>query len=142
MLKGQMKDYLHSDPHFFRLVKIAMALGLLALLVLAAFIPAPLEGPADIGRVPNPVKSAWFLMWIQELVSHSNLLVYPGMAVGLALLLLPWLPCSPPAHAARWLPREQWPASLLVLATFAVIVAMTIIALFFRGENWRLVWPF
>ncbi len=135
-----MKDYLRSDPHFFRLIKAAMALGLVLLLALAAFIPAPLEGPADISRVPNPVKSAWFLMWIQELVSYSNLFIYPAIAVGLALLLLPWF--SPPADKARWLGRDQWPASLLALLTFAAIVTMTVIALVFRGENWRLVWPF
>jgi hypothetical protein len=137
-----MKEYVHSDPHFFRLVKVAMALGLVLLLLLAAFIPAPLEGPADISRVPNPVKSAWFLMWIQELVSYSNLFIYPAMATGLALLFLPWLPCSPPVKRARWLGREQWPASLLVLLTLATIVTMSVIAHFFRGENWRLIWPF
>ena len=67
-----MKEYVHSDPHFFRLIKVAMAFGLVLLLLLAAVIPAPLEGPADISRVPNPVKSAWFLMWIQELVMVVN----------------------------------------------------------------------
>jgi hypothetical protein len=137
-----MKDYLRSDPHFFRLIEAALALGLVLLLLLAAFIPAPLEGPADIGRVPNPVKSAWFLMWIQELVSYSNLFIYPAMAVGMALFFLPWLPFSPPAEKARWLGGEQWPASLLALLTLAAIVTMTVLALFFRGENWRFVWPF
>jgi hypothetical protein len=135
-----MKNYVYSDPRFFRLIKVAMALGLILLLVLAAFVPAPLEGPADIGRVPNPVKSAWFLMWIQELVSYSNLFIYPAIAAGLALFFLPWL--SPPAEGARWLAREQWPASVLALGTLAAIVTMTIIAHFFRGENWRFVWPF
>ena len=137
-----MKGYLRSDPFFFRLVKGAAAVLLVALLALAAFIPAPLEGPADISRVPNPVRSAWFLLWIQELVSHSSLLILPVIAVGAIFLLLPWLPVSPPADRARWLAREQWPTSLLTLAVFAAILIMTIVAWLFRGENWQLVQPF
>lgn len=137
-----MSDYVSASPHFFRIIKRAFALTLLALLVLAFLIPAPLQGPADLSRVPNPSKAAWFLMWTQELVSYSSLMVYLILGLGLLFLILPWLPCSPPAERARWLPPDQQGVNFFALATFLGIVALTVVAIAFRGENWSFVLGF
>lgn len=134
-----MSDYVKSSPHFFRIIKIAFVALALVLLVLAIFIPAPLQGPADISRVPNPSKSAWFLMWTQELVSYSSLLVYLILALGLFFLVLPWLPYSRLAERARWFSRDQRLVNVLTVLSFVGIVLLTIIAMFFRGENWSFV---
>lgn len=137
-----MSDYVKASPYFFRIVKIAFALTLLALLLCAFFIQAPLQGAADISRVPNPSKSAWFLMWTQELVSYSNSMIYLIIGVGLIFLLLPWLPISPVAERASWLPREQRSVNYLTLFSFFGILILTIVAMYFRGENWSLVFGF
>ncbi len=137
-----MSDYVKASPYFFRIIKIAFAVTLLTLLVLAFFIQAPLQGPADISRVPNPSKSAWFLMWTQELVSYSSTLIYLVLGLGLFFLLLPWLPISPAAEQARWLSGEQRTVNLLTLSSFFAIVILTIVAMYFRGENWSFVFGF
>ncbi|MBE0585216.1 MAG: cytochrome B6 [Desulfofustis sp.] len=137
-----MSDYVKASPYFFRIIKIAFAVTLMLLLALAFFIQAPLQGPADISRVPNPSKSAWFLMWTQELVSYSSAMIYLILGLGLVFLLLPWLPFSPPAERALWLPREQRTVNLLALASFCGIVLLTLVAMFFRGENWSFVLGF
>lgn len=134
-----MSDYVKSSPYFFRIIKIAFALLVVILLLLAFFIDAPLQGPADIGRVPNPSKSAWFLMWTQELVSYSSLLVYLIFGIGLLFLLLPWLPLSKRADRARWFGRDQQGVNVIVVLTFAGIVLLTVVAMYFRGENWAFV---
>lgn len=137
-----MKDFVNSSPYFFRIIKISFAILLVTLLVLAFFIPAPLQGPADISHVPNPSKSAWFLMWTQELVSYSNLMVYLILALAVVFILLPWLPISKPADTARWFPRDQALVNLLVIVSFLGIVLLTVIAMYFRGENWSFVLGF
>lgn len=137
-----MSGTIRSSPRFFRLIKIAFAGMLLLLLALAFVIPAPLREPADFGHVPNPSKSAWFLLWIQELASYSRSLVYLVAGVALFFLALPWLPGNPPADRARWLPSEQRITSWITVALFAAILALTIVAMFFRGSNWTLVRPF
>lgn len=137
-----MSEYLKSSPHFFRLIKWAFALGTLAVLLLAALLPAPLEEAADLGRVPNPSKSAWFLLWMQELVSYGNAWVYLIVALAVVYTLLPWLPGLPAVRRARWFPREQRLVNVLTLLVFLTILALTLVALVFRGENWSLVWPF
>jgi hypothetical protein len=135
-------DYLKSSPYFFRLILIAWLLFTILTFCGAILVPAPLLGPADAGTPPNPAKSAWFLLWIQELVSHGTLLVYPALAVGLIFLLLPWLPLFRPAWRASWLPRGQMAVNLLALGAFFVIVGLTVVAACLRGPQWQLVLPF
>ena len=137
-----MSDYVKSSPHFFRIVKLSFAALVIVLLVLAFFIPAPLQGPADISHVPNPSKSAWFLMWTQELVSYTSLMVYLILGLGLVFILLPWLPISPVADQASWLGKEQKVVNVLVLVSFLGILFLTVIAMYFRGENWSFVFGF
>jgi hypothetical protein len=137
-----MRGYVRSSPFFFRRIGIAMTLLLLVLLVLAAFLPAPLQEPGNMARVPNPVKSAWFLLWIQELVSYSSYLIYAVLTLAISCILLPWLAGSESSQHAVWLQRGLLPVSLVTLLVVTVISALTVISLFFRGENWAFVLPF
>jgi len=136
------EQFVKSSPHLFRLIKWAMALFSGAVLVLAVFVIAPLQEPADISRVPNPVKSAWFLLWIQELVSHSRYFAYLVAVLACFFLALPWLPPNRAADKARWFPGDQRLVNVMTLVTFSVIVVLTIVAMFFRGKNWAFVVPF
>jgi hypothetical protein len=133
--------YVKSSPHFFRPVGRSMLLGIAALLVLAALVPAPLEPPADPAHAPNPAKSAWFLLWIQELVSYSTLAIYVAVGLSAFLVALPWLPVPRLEHA-RWLPREHRWLGVAVIAGAALVLALTAVGLAFRGPDWHLVLPF
>jgi len=136
------RGYVRSSPGFFRLIKVAMTLLILSLLVLAVLFPAPLQEPADIARVPNPVKSAWFLLWIQELVSYSKYLIYAVLALAAGLIMLPWLAGKGDREQAEWFNKEQSPVSVVTLLVFIAIGALTLIGMYFRGENWVFVLPF
>jgi hypothetical protein len=133
--------YVRSSPHFFRPVGWAMLLGIVALGVLAWLVPAPLEPPADPAQAPNPAKSAWFLLWIQELVSHGTAFVYVAAALAALLVALPWLPL-PKLVDAHWFPREHRWLALGVLLAAALVLGLTAVGLFLRGPDWRLVSPF
>ena len=134
-----MKDgFVKSSPHLFRLISRSFWLLIVALLVLAAYSPAPLQTAADPAVTPNPAKSAWFLLWTQELVSYSRWMMYPMIALGLVFLFLPWLPGQLRSHQARWFPAGQHSVSLLSLMAFIAILALTVVAMVFRGPNWSL----
>lgn len=130
--------FVKSSPHFFRLIGRSIWLLVILLLVLAALVPAPLQIAADPSVTPNPAKSAWFLLWTQELVSYSRWMIYPILLLGLLFLLLPWLPGQLRAHHASWFPAGQRTISLLTLVAFAVILFLTLVAYFLRGPNWAL----
>lgn len=131
--------FVKSSPRFFRLITRSMAALVLMLLLLAMLIPAPLQERANSAATPNPARSAWFLLWIQELVSWSRYMIWPVMLLGCLILLLPWLPGGVHIHRARWFPREQRGVSALTVITAAIIAGLTILAMFLRGKNWSLV---
>jgi hypothetical protein len=130
--------FIKSSPYFFRLIYRALFALAATLLLLAALLPAPLSEQANPALTPNSVKSAWFLLWIQELVSWSRFMIYPVILLMSLFLLLPWLPGSAHTHRASWFPREQRLLSAITVITVAVIAALTIVAMFFRGSNWSL----
>jgi len=136
-----MSGLVKSSPYFFRPVTRAFLLCVAVLLALAVVIPAPLEAPADPAHPPNPAKSAWFLVWIQELVSYGNPAIYVAVALAVLLLSLPWWPLRH-LEQARWLPREHWPLAVVVLLASGLVLALTLVGLFLRGPDWRLVLPF
>ena len=136
-----MSRYVSTSPHFFRPVRRAFWGGLSLLLAMAALIPAPLEVAADPAHPPNPAKSAWFLLWIQELVSYHTLAIHAVLALACLLLALPWLPIRAVASAS-WLQRDHRPLGVFVLFVCLSLLALTATGLFFRGTDWRLVSPF
>ena len=136
-----MKDgFIKSSPHFFKLIERSALLFIALLLVLAYFIPAPLQTPANPALTPNPVRSAWFLLWIQELVSWSRLMSWPVILLGALFFLLPWLPGTRQVHRAVWFPKEQRLISLLTVSVFIMILILTVVAMYLRGLNWAFVW--
>ena len=131
--------FVKSSPHFFRLIVHSMWLLLATVLVLAAFVPAPLQTAADLSSTPNPVKSAWFLLWIQEMVSWSRFMIWPVMLLVTICFLLPWLPGQRREPHARWFPPGQRLISIIAVLVSMALLLLTVIALFFRGLNWSLV---
>jgi hypothetical protein len=134
-----VKDFVPTSPFLFRIIKRAMVLLVGVLLLLAAVVPAPLQDPGNIEKSPNPVKAAWFFLWIQELVSYSTKMIYVVILLGLCFFLLPYLPGISKAEQAAWLPKDQQWVNIVTVLTFLGILALTIIAMFFRGANWAFV---
>ncbi len=134
-------DYINSSPRFFRLIGWAAVFGLLALVLMAVLVPAPLQEPANQALVPNPVKAGWFLLWIQEVVSWSKYWIYPLLAAGVWLLALPWLGRCPENERVNWWPRERLTSNLIFVLLVLLVLVLSILAICFRGENWAFVLP-
>lgn len=135
-----MKDgFVKSSPHFFRLISRSFWLLVSVLLLLAVLVPAPLQTAADPALTPNPVKSAWFLLWVQELVSWSRFMIWPVMLLCAVCFLLPWLPGQVRVHHARWFPPGQRLISICTVIVSAMLLLLTILGLYFRGADWSLV---
>lgn len=130
-----------SSPHFFRLIRRGLLVIAVFLLAAAWLVPAPLETAADPMRPPNPAKSAWFLLWIQELVSHGTAWMYAVLLLAGLFTALPWLRRSTGQRAAWFQPGERL-VGAVVVALVALVVALTATGLFLRGENWQLRGPF
>lgn len=130
--------HIKSSPRFFRLIVRAWFLALVLLALCAAVIPAPLQEAADPAVVPNPVKAGWFLLWIQEVVSWSKDWIYAILLLVVFLLTLPWYPVKGQVETAVWFPREKRIEQLIFCVVVILVLLLTTVALFFRGENWAL----
>lgn len=136
-----MNKYVKSNPLFFRMILISMTLCFMMLLIAAYLAPAPLQEQGTIAIVPNPVKSAWFLLWIQELVGYDKRWIYLVAVFTLCFLMLPWVSRYRSEYAA-WLRKGNRCVGWASLILFIFIITLTVIAMFFRGANWAFVMPF
>jgi lysylphosphatidylglycerol synthetase-like protein (DUF2156 family) len=134
-----VKDYIPTSPFLFRIIKRAMVLLVGVLLLLAVIVPAPLQDPGNLEKSPNPVKAAWFFLWIQELASYSTNMIYIIMLLGICFFLLPYLPGISESEQARWMPKDQQWVNIVTVFIFLCILALTVVAMFFRGTNWGFV---
>jgi quinol-cytochrome oxidoreductase complex cytochrome b subunit len=82
-----------SSPHLsIRILNIVLT-TLLITVVLAIFMPAPLETPANPEVTPNPAKAPWYFLGLQEMVGYSALvggILIPFLVV-VGLALIPFL---------------------------------------------------
>jgi len=136
------RERVRTQPFFLRLIFRTFLIFSVLLCLMAGFLyDAPLGPPADRTSPPNPAKSAWFLLWIQELVSHSALWVYPLLFGAMIAWFLPGLLHSPTDPSAAWFKKHDAPAWILVGIGVACILILTAYAAFFRGENWQSTFP-
>ena len=152
-------------PHLVLRETAILVACLLVVMVLALVWSAPLGERADPAHPPTPVKAAWFFLWLQELVSYDYgplmRLHWPpwnsaGPTLGsefwggvlapavcfAVLLLVPYANPRPRrAGVGIYFARERRRACLVFCAVMAAIAALTVIGYFFRGPDWRLIWP-
>jgi cytochrome b-561 len=125
----------------------------LAVTVLAIVIPSPLEGPANPLVTPNPAKSPWYFLWLQEIVADTTVRLGPlsingaligGIVLPAALLVVttlwPWIDRAPASTVGVWLPRERRTQLLVFAAIVALIGGLTLVGLL-RGPSWHFYWP-
>src|SRR5690349_22714864 len=72
---------------------VAVEVVAIALVLIALFWDAPLEGLADPMQTPNPAKAPWYFLGLQELLHYFPPMVagvlVPGLVVG-ALIVIPY----------------------------------------------------
>jgi quinol-cytochrome oxidoreductase complex cytochrome b subunit len=82
-------------PHLF-VRELAMAAAVIALvMLLAAFVDAPLGARANPGLSPNPTKAPWYFAGLQEMLLHLPPLMAVALIPALVGGLLVFLPFAP-----------------------------------------------
>ncbi len=143
----------HAIPPVVLRVGVVSMATLLALTLLAAFIPSPLLEPANPLATPNPAKAPWYFLWLQEIVADTTVRIgsfrVNGALIGgvllpfgLAIILTiwPWVDRSPAGTVGVAFPRERRVQIAVFLLIAFGITALTVIGLM-RGPSWGLWWP-
>ena len=108
------------------------------MLVGAFFYESPLQERAEAWNVPNPSKSAWFLLWTQELVSYGTGFAYIIPVLFAVFIAIPFVIKGNFTNAS-WFKKDLVILNIFVVAVFLGIILLTVIAAFFRGEYWHFV---
>lgn len=87
------KNSVPSSPHLTMRLLHVILLTTLVVMIMALFISAPLEEPANPELTPNPAKAPWYFLGLQEMVGYSALFggVIIPLLVILGLALIPFI---------------------------------------------------
>ena len=107
--------------------------------LLSVLFGSPLDIPADPGSPPNPAKSAWFLLWIQEIVSWRAVYFNIVMVFFVVCYFLPDFRKNYNPERAVWFSGADKYVWLIFIVMVIAVTVLTVVGLFFRGENWALV---
>lgn len=121
----------------FELVKregLAAILATIGLLLMAAYVPAPLAPAMTAVSAPTADSRApWFFLWVQELLKFGDPF-WMGVVIpfGIIILfaLLPYiLPVAPPEQLGEWFPKRARLAQVTTVLVVLLILALTLRAL-------------
>jgi quinol-cytochrome oxidoreductase complex cytochrome b subunit len=150
---GDERAEVPAIPPVVRRIAVVTMATVLAVTVLAIFIPSPLLEPANPQVTPNPAKAPWYFLWLQEVVTDTTVRLGPvrvngallggvvlPLVLAVVLTLWPWLDRSPRATAGVTFPRERRVQNAVFLAIALAITALTVVGML-RGPSWGLWWP-
>ena len=104
-----------------------------ALLLLAAFAPAPIAAPiTDIRAILGDARAPWFFLWVQEMLRWGDAFLWGVLAPVLVLGLLIAIPYVLPKPAAtelgRWFPKSNRMAQIILSVIGLLVIVLTILA--------------
>ena len=112
---------------------LAMVIAGIVLLLIAVFIPAPIDQPITSSASVDisDSRAPWFFLWVQQLLKFGDpfvLGVTIPLLILLALGLIPYLmPKAKTLELGHWFPRGNRIAQLLVILILFVIIILTVI---------------
>lgn len=113
---------------------LAILISTVLLLLLAAFIPAPIAPTIDpASAVVQDVQAPWFFLWIQQLLRQGDPFLFGVLIPAFVLLLLAGIPfvfrIKDSSELGKWFPKgNRGPQALAAFLIFAWL-ALTLVAL-------------
>jgi len=102
-----------------------------ALILFAAFIPAPIAQPiADINVMSGDARAPWFFLWVQQMLKWGDPFIW-GVLVPLIILvvlaLIPYIfPIPADSELGKWFPRSNRLAQIVLAIIAFLIIVLTI----------------
>jgi hypothetical protein len=139
-----IEDKLHTWPFLVR-SEFLMAVAITVLLtVWSLTINAPLEGPANTTRTPNPSKAPWYFLGLQEMLVFFDPwyagVVLPSLVI-VGLMLIPYIDINPKGNGYYTFRERKFEILTFLLGFEVLWVSFIIIGTFFRGPGWNWFWP-
>jgi hypothetical protein len=139
-----IEDKLHTWPFLIR-SEFLMSIAVIVILTIWSLtINAPLEGPANTTRTPNPSKAPWYFLGLQEMLVFFDPwyagVVLPSFVI-VGLMLIPFLDINPKGNGYYTFKERRFEILTFLLGFQVLWVSFIIIGTFFRGPGWNWFWP-
>ena len=110
---------------------LAMLLVGAALILFAAFIPAPIAQPiADINIMSGDARAPWFFLWVQQMLKWGDPFLWGVLVPLITLVVLAVIPYVFPktadAELGKWLPSSNRLAQIVLAIMALLIIILTI----------------
>lgn len=117
---------------------VAMLITGAVLLLLSAFVPAPIAPAiAEITAPSSDAYAPWFFLWVQQMLKWGDPFWWGVMAPLAILLLLALLPYAFPKPAinelGRWFPKSNRLAQVTLAMIACLVLLFTLLELVFPG---------
>lgn len=134
-------NFIFTWPHLLRAELVAFLIMTVLLLGLS-FLDAPLEEAANPTKPPNPSKAPWYFLGLQEMVAYDAFWGGVGipLLIVLGLMAIPYFDRNPRGEGV-WFHRSRYMGIFLYTAFMTVQALLCIVGTYFRGANWRWIWP-
>jgi menaquinol-cytochrome c reductase cytochrome b/c subunit len=138
-VKAVPTDKVSTWPHLLIGEFVASLACLVLLVILSAFVNAPLKELANYNLTENPAKAPWYFLGLQELLTMFHPMVagvtIPGMGMFI-LILAPYLDKNPSNK-----PEDRKVAISLFTIFMMFWAILVIISSFFRGPGYNFIMP-
>ena len=110
---------------------LAMLLTGAALILLSAFVPAPIAQPiTNVNGISGEARAPWFFLWVQQILKWGDPFIW-GVLVPLIILvvlaLIPYIfPKPAEAELGKWFPRSNRFAQIVLAIIALLIIVLTI----------------
>jgi menaquinol-cytochrome c reductase cytochrome b/c subunit len=138
-VKAVPTDKVSTWPHLLVGEFVASLACLTVLMVLSAFVNAPLLGLANYNQTPNPSKAPWYFLGLQELLTMFHPMVAGVTIPGMGLFCLMLAPYSDKNPSNK--PEDRKVAISLFTVFLMFWAVLVIIGSFFRGPGFNFVMP-
>lgn len=109
---------------------IAMFVISILLLTLSLVFPPSLQGPADLGNIPDNASAPWFFIWMQQLLVSGDALLM-GVIIPITLLivliLVPYLLDRSDRGTGEYFNKEGRIAQIAVILIILGLITLTLI---------------
>jgi len=142
--EAALPERVNTWPYLVRVELLATLVAMVVLTAWSILVDAPLEGPADPNRTPDPSKAPWYFLGLQELLVYFDPWI-AGVMVPLliivGLMLVPYLDRNPRGSGQYTFRQRRFAVATFLFGFVGLWVVPILIGVFCRGPGWNWYWP-
>jgi Cytochrome b(C-terminal)/b6/petD len=124
---------------------LCMILFMILLVAWGLAFHAPLEGPANPARTPNPSKAPWYFLGLQEMLVYYDPwlagVVFPSLII-VGLMAIPYLDLNPKGNGYFTFQERKTEITIFLFGFLIQWVLLVVLGTFLRGPNWNFFGPY